>query len=117
MLRPVLFNPQKLMAAMAHRNYNFMTMSPRKQRATPKPPLVVSLTSQEEEICTLLSDFCSETNSKRSDQDPVVCRIAGGWVRDKVLATLGSDSFGVEVLTPFSCSVSIATILTSLSIL
>lgn len=86
MLRPVLSNPQKLMAAMAPRNYSFLTVSPRKQRATPKSPLVVNLTSQEQKICTLLNDFCSETNNKRPDQDPVVCRIAGGWVRDKVLA-------------------------------
>jgi hypothetical protein len=103
------------MAAMARRNHSFMTASPHKQRATPKSPFVVSLTSQEEKICTLLNDFCSETNSKRPGQDPVVCRIAGGWVRDKVLAT-GNDSFGTEVLTPSSCLVSIATILISLLI-
>jgi hypothetical protein len=103
------------MAATARRNYNFMTISPHKQRATPKLPLVVSLTSQEEKICTLLNEFCSEANSKRPDQDPVVCRIAGGWVRDKVLAT-GSDSFDAEDLTPSSCLVSIVTILISLLI-
>jgi hypothetical protein len=83
MLRPLLSNPQKLMAAVARRNYSFMTISPRNQRAIPKSPLVVNLTPQEEELCTLVDDFCSETNRNRPDEDPVVCRIAGGWVRDK----------------------------------
>ncbi|KIM33013.1 hypothetical protein M408DRAFT_14571 [Serendipita vermifera MAFF 305830] len=60
----------------------------------PISPMVVHLTPQEEDICTLINDFCTETNSKNPEQEPVVCRIAGGWVRDKLL---GIDSHDVDI--------------------
>lgn len=46
--------------------------------------MVVKLTETESKICTDLDDFCKQRAQERPEEEPVVCRIAGGWVRDKV---------------------------------
>ena len=96
MLRLTLRYPQKFMATLTHRNYSLMAISPRKQRALPISPMVVNLTQREEELCALVNDFCNEINADQLGDEPVVCRIAGGWVRDKVwaiyLATLAPET-------------------------
>jgi tRNA nucleotidyltransferase (CCA-adding enzyme) len=48
----------------------------------------VVLTQQEEDICNLLDDFCKTKNETNTSSEPLVCRIAGGWVRDKVRVTI-----------------------------
>ncbi|EMD41526.1 hypothetical protein CERSUDRAFT_79137 [Gelatoporia subvermispora B] len=55
-------------------------------------PMEVRLTETEEQLCTLL-DEC--THRLKEDQGVhTACRIAGGWVRDKLL---GSDSNDIDV--------------------
>lgn len=46
--------------------------------------MVVKLTETEGKICTNLDEFCKQRAQERPEEEPVVCRIAGGWVRDKV---------------------------------
>jgi hypothetical protein len=46
--------------------------------------MVVNLTKKEDEICSLLEEFCTSRNTDKPGEEPVICRIAGGWVRDKV---------------------------------
>jgi hypothetical protein len=71
----------------ANRAFSLKSTVPRKLRAEPISPMVVRLTEQEDEICTLLDDFCRSKNKDAPEGDPLVCRIAGGWVRDKVSST------------------------------
>ncbi|KDQ20469.1 hypothetical protein BOTBODRAFT_100756 [Botryobasidium botryosum FD-172 SS1] len=56
--------------------------------------LKIQLTPKEEEICTLLDDCCKNLLATRPDIKPVECRIAGGWVRDKLLG-LGSNDIDI----------------------
>jgi hypothetical protein len=46
--------------------------------------MLVKLTETETKICANLVEFCEKRAQERPEEDPVVCRIAGGWVRDKV---------------------------------
>ncbi|KAG8821361.1 CCA tRNA nucleotidyltransferase, mitochondrial [Serendipita sp. 399] len=61
------------------------TVMRRKQKMKPVDPIRVHLTEQEDQLCTLLDEFCTSLNAREPEKDPVVCRIAGGWVRDKPL--------------------------------
>ena len=49
----------------------------------PPEPMVVKLTETENTICSNLDEFCKKRVQERPEEEPVVCRIAGGWVRDK----------------------------------
>lgn len=49
------------------------------------PRMKIKLTKEEDELCTLL-DECT-THIKQTEGLETECRIAGGWVRDKVHAT------------------------------
>ena len=60
--------------------------------------MVVNLTETESKICTNLDDFCKQRAQERPEEEPVVCRIAGGWVRDKV-GSLNLPLRGRPVLT------------------
>jgi hypothetical protein len=44
----------------------------------------VRLSPQEEELCDLLDEFRSFVARTAPTEPQVECRIAGGWVRDKV---------------------------------
>ncbi|KAG9031485.1 hypothetical protein FRB95_002673 [Tulasnella sp. JGI-2019a] len=44
----------------------------------------VVLTPDEEKLCTLLDECTTALRETRPELDPIECRIAGGWVRDKV---------------------------------
>lgn len=54
----------------------------------PPPPReildTITLTEEEDKLCTLLDEFTKELNSTGEEYAGVECRIAGGWVRDKV---------------------------------
>lgn len=54
---------------------------PVKRIAAP-PEMDVRLTDEEDRICQLLDNYVKETQGDTSTR--TVCRIAGGWVRDKV---------------------------------
>ncbi|GAB5585264.1 CCA tRNA nucleotidyltransferase [Umbelopsis nana] len=54
----------------------------------------VVLTSREAQICDLLNDVAEHLKLTRTDLPPVTLRIAGGWVRDKLL---GKDSNDLDV--------------------
>jgi len=54
--------------------------------------MVVKLTDTENKICTNLDDFCKKRAQGRPEEEQVVCRIAGGWVRDKVRPDTCSSS-------------------------
>jgi hypothetical protein len=44
----------------------------------------IGLTPLEEQICTLLDECTRKLRQSQPELEPVECRIAGGWVRDKV---------------------------------
>ncbi|KAG8909753.1 CCA tRNA nucleotidyltransferase, mitochondrial [Tulasnella sp. 417] len=70
---------------------------PRKPRIVPPDSggtLDIQLTPQEDRLCTLLDQFTNDLKEKRPDLSPVECRIAGGWVRDKLL---GGDSNDIDI--------------------
>ena len=46
--------------------------------------MMVNLTETESKICANLDEFCKKRAQGRPEEEQVVCRIAGGWVRDKV---------------------------------
>jgi len=50
----------------------------------------ISLTETEDLICELLDECVKLLESRKGIS--VKCRVAGGWVRDKVLIYLGSIS-------------------------
>lgn len=52
--------------------------------ARPLPSLTIQLTEQEDQLCTLLDECSKSIHEAKPDSPPVECRIAGGWVRDKV---------------------------------
>ncbi|PVG04799.1 hypothetical protein CPB86DRAFT_692433 [Serendipita vermifera] len=81
-------------APSSNRAFSLRSAGPRRQRAEPITPMVVRLTEQEAKICTLLDEFCQSRNKDAPDEDPLVCRIAGGWVRDKLL---GVDSHDIDI--------------------
>ncbi|KAG8900814.1 CCA tRNA nucleotidyltransferase, mitochondrial [Tulasnella sp. 403] len=43
----------------------------------------IRLTEQEDSLCTLLDECTKHLAKTREDLQPIECRIAGGWVRDK----------------------------------
>lgn len=51
-------------------------------RVVPLTPMAVELTEEEDQICALL-DECTK-QMKQENGQVTSCRIAGGWVRDKV---------------------------------
>ncbi|CAL1696684.1 unnamed protein product [Somion occarium] len=51
----------------------------------------VHLTEVEERICTLLHECTKWMRQTRGDSDATSCRIAGGWVRDKLLGLPCND--------------------------
>ena len=59
-------------------------MRPKISPRAPLEPLEVHLTPQEDKVCSLIDEFCQTLNQEDADREPVTCRIAGGWVRDKV---------------------------------
>ncbi|KAF8334245.1 uncharacterized protein EI90DRAFT_2916098 [Cantharellus anzutake] len=57
----------------------------------PKPSLQIELTPTEDKLFTLLDDCTKYLREKYTDLVPVECRIAGGWVRDKLLGLESND--------------------------
>jgi hypothetical protein len=59
---------------------------------SPRPKMLadrtVRLSPQEEELCDLLDEFRSFVARTAPTEPQVECRIAGGWVRDKVRCRL-----------------------------
>ncbi|KAF8710251.1 Poly A polymerase head domain, partial [Rhizoctonia solani] len=51
----------------------------------------VTLTKEEDSICTLLDEFTKVLRNSEDDFKGVECRIAGGWVRDKLLGIPSND--------------------------
>lgn len=87
-----------------------MNPHPKRAPVIPLPSLEVSLSTNEQDICALLDDFCQTKNKNNPTEEPLVCRIAGGWVRDKVSLTqealegipnriqlLGLDSHDIDI--------------------
>ncbi|KAI9025600.1 hypothetical protein DFJ74DRAFT_664922 [Hyaloraphidium curvatum] len=62
----------------------------------PRTPatLAVALTEKERRICDLLADVTKHLAEEHPDLEPVTLRIAGGWVRDKLL---GIESHDIDV--------------------
>ncbi|CDO93341.1 unnamed protein product [Kluyveromyces dobzhanskii CBS 2104] len=54
----------------------------------------IQLNKVETEICTLVKEFCSHYDKTSKDTEPLVARITGGWVRDKLL---GNDSNDLDI--------------------
>jgi tRNA nucleotidyltransferase (CCA-adding enzyme) len=59
----------------------FLDLSPSKPVRLSSNPSI-TLTDAEDHICTLLDDFTREL--KQAKGISTSCRVAGGWVRDKV---------------------------------
>ncbi|KAJ1309611.1 hypothetical protein OPQ81_006383 [Rhizoctonia solani] len=51
----------------------------------------ITLTKEEDSICTLLDDFTKVLRQSGEEYKGVECRIAGGWVRDKLLGIPSND--------------------------
>ncbi|KAJ2382880.1 CCA tRNA nucleotidyltransferase, mitochondrial, partial [Coemansia sp. RSA 2603] len=54
-------------------------------------PPTITLTPTEAQICTLLQDVVSSIYQAQPSNPPLVLRIAGGWVRDKLLGLPSHD--------------------------
>lgn len=54
-------------------------------------PSRIQLSKVESEICNLVKDFCTHYNGQNTGQEPLVARITGGWVRDKLLGNNSND--------------------------
>lgn len=67
------------------------------------PKLEIHLTSAENAICELLND-CSQFLQKEKGIS-VTCRIAGGWVRDKVNQKLSNNYVEPSNITTLSWTV------------
>ncbi|TBU26378.1 hypothetical protein BD311DRAFT_762796 [Dichomitus squalens] len=65
--------------------------------------MTVQLTAEEDELCTLL-DQCTH-NMKEAEGIETTCRIAGGWVRDKLL---GSECNDIDIALENMMGVSFA---------
>lgn len=50
-----------------------------------KHPVIIQLEPQEERVLELIDSFTDHLSATRSDLPKVECRVAGGWVRDKVI--------------------------------
>lgn len=48
----------------------------------------ITLTAEEDRLCSLLDDFKAHVQQTEPESPQVECRIAGGWVRDKVRQSL-----------------------------
>jgi hypothetical protein len=70
----------------------FLDLSPSKPVRLSSNPSI-TLTDAEDHICTLLDDFTREL--KQAKDISTSCRVAGGWVRDKVFTNVSNQ---------FSCS-------------
>ncbi|SCU85839.1 LANO_0C05644g1_1 [Lachancea nothofagi CBS 11611] len=51
----------------------------------------LTLTKTEQDICSLLKDYSQEYNQKNALAEPLMLRITGGWVRDKLLGLNSHD--------------------------
>ncbi|KAL5635434.1 hypothetical protein ACGC1H_004281 [Rhizoctonia solani] len=51
----------------------------------------IALTKEEDSICTLLDEFTKDLRGSGEEYKGVECRIAGGWVRDKLLGIPSND--------------------------
>ncbi|KAJ1817345.1 CCA tRNA nucleotidyltransferase, mitochondrial [Coemansia sp. RSA 2599] len=56
--------------------------------------MAISLTPKEQEICDLLTKVVDRIQAKQPNEPRLVLRIAGGWVRDKLL---GLESHDVDI--------------------
>lgn len=76
----------RIMAQSNHfvRTLHLFTPRPNYPPVKPPEPMVVKLTETESKICANLDGFCKKRAQDRPEEDQIVCRIAGGWVRDKV---------------------------------
>ena len=68
-------------------------------KIVPPGNMEIRLTETENRICSLL-DECTRWMKEEKELD-TSCRIAGGWVRDKVRT---SSDLPVNILNSYSCS-------------
>ncbi|SCU90435.1 LADA_0F04060g1_1 [Lachancea dasiensis] len=54
----------------------------------------LTLTKTEQDVCSLLKDYSQEYNQSMPQKEPLMLRITGGWVRDKLL---GLDSHDLDI--------------------
>ncbi|KAJ1650615.1 CCA tRNA nucleotidyltransferase, mitochondrial [Dispira simplex] len=64
--------------------------------------LKVTLNESEARLCQLLDDLSQTFRQEHPDQKPLTLRIAGGWVRDKLLGLESSDiDVAVDIMTGY----------------
>ncbi|KAJ1967240.1 CCA tRNA nucleotidyltransferase, mitochondrial [Dispira parvispora] len=64
--------------------------------------LKVTLNEKEARLCQLLDDLSQTYRQEHPDQKPLTLRIAGGWVRDKLLGLESSDiDVAVDIMTGY----------------
>ncbi|KAG2174604.1 hypothetical protein INT44_006868, partial [Umbelopsis vinacea] len=74
----------------------------------------VVLSNREAQICDLLNDVAEHLKATRSDLPPVTLRIAGGWVRDKLLGKTCHDlDVAVSTMMGYDFAVHVNEYLTS----
>lgn len=83
--KPQLFNLQKAMqnnvenSSMTHISENSLS-----EKIT-SIPQTITLTEHEEKIFKLLVEFTDFLKREKPNLPPITLRVAGGWVRDKVI--------------------------------
>jgi len=58
---------------------------------TPTTPRTLALSPEEAAVCKLLIDAAQEIDKDKPEDDRLVLRFTGGWVRDKLLGTRSVD--------------------------
>lgn len=71
-------------------------------RITPPEKMEIHLTEVEKDICELL-DGCKKLLESEKGIT-TTCRVAGGWVRDKVNSRVSSSMYPTNAIQPFSLS-------------
>ncbi|KDQ54903.1 hypothetical protein JAAARDRAFT_38018 [Jaapia argillacea MUCL 33604] len=51
--------------------------------------MTVTLTSEEDQLCSLLHEYTEYLRQEKGEE--ICCRVAGGWVRDKLLGSQSND--------------------------
>ncbi|KAI8809573.1 hypothetical protein BJ742DRAFT_804317 [Cladochytrium replicatum] len=77
----------------------------------------IFLSDTEEKICSLLVDVTKNFAREAPDRPPIIVRISGGWVRDKLLGKESNDlDFALDTITGYEFAAAVNQYLTALGV-